>query len=83
MSLEFRVEKLESSHQNLDHAVRGLIKIVGGTHEVVILILKEQMEFRKQVEHRFVEVYRRFDHQDKRFDKIVETLVQIVSLLSK
>ncbi len=48
MSLESRVDMLESKHHSLDYTLRDLIRVVGATHEVVALILKEQLAMRKE-----------------------------------
>ena len=49
MSLEARVEHLESKFDTLDSSMRELMRVVSGTHEVVGLILKDQMEMRKEL----------------------------------
>ena len=49
MSLEAEVQELRSKHKTLDAAFTDMMKIIGGTHEVVTLILKEQLEMRKEM----------------------------------
>ena len=62
MSLEKRVERLESHFDSLDSAVRSLIKITGETHQ---LVLENQRENRM----RFDLLERRLDQQDRRLDQ--------------
>ena len=80
MSLEARVNAL-------DHAFHENNKLLEATHGVVSLILNEQRE-------KFRKVYERFDNLEQkgdmnqqenrnRFDKIEETLIQIVNHLTK
>ncbi len=49
MSLETEVQELKLNHKTLDAAFHDMMKIIGGTHEVVTLILKEQLEIRKEM----------------------------------
>lgn len=49
MSLEARVTKLEQRQAAMEVAIKDLVKVVAGTHEIVVLILKEQMELRKEL----------------------------------
>ncbi|WP_257283060.1 hypothetical protein [Endozoicomonas sp. SESOKO1] len=58
MSLEARVEKLESHFDSLDSAVRNLIKITGDTHQEILAT-------RQEMRIRFAEQDRRFDQQDR------------------
>lgn len=95
MNPESRLRKVEMDQQSLDHAVRDLMKVVGATHEIVALILREQQEQHRElsefkdevrtqfyrVEQRFEQQDKRFDQQDKRFDKIEEILIQIIGRL--
>ena len=95
MNLESRVQKLELGQEALDHTLQEVMKVVGATHEVVALILKEQQDTRKElsefkgevnarfqrVEQRFDQQDKRFDQQDARFDKIEEILIQIIGRL--
>ena len=46
MNLENRVRSLEAKQKSLDTAFREMMKVIAGTHEVVGLILKEQLEMR-------------------------------------
>ncbi|MGI9283606.1 MAG: hypothetical protein ACR2PX_28860 [Endozoicomonas sp.] len=48
MSLEADVQELRSKQNTLDAAFTNMMKVIGGTHEVVTLILKEQLEMRKE-----------------------------------
>ncbi len=73
MSLEYRVEKLESHFESLDNAVHRLIEITGETQKIV---LENQRENRLMFERqdRKIEAYqsenrKRFDQHDKRFDQ--------------
>ena len=94
MSLEGRVKSLEDKYDALDHAFRENNKILEATHGVVSLILNEQREQYKDLkkemaassehlEKEIAALNARLDKQDKRSDKIEETLIQIVNLLSK
>ncbi|MGI9276032.1 MAG: hypothetical protein ACR2PT_14470 [Endozoicomonas sp.] len=76
MSLEARVQTLEDRQSEWD-------KILTGIEGTVALILKEQMEFRKQAEQRFEQIDKRFEQVEKRFDKIEEILVIVVNRLPK
>ncbi len=49
MGLESGVQPFENKHESLDYAVREMMKVVAGTHEVVTLILREQLEVRKDL----------------------------------
>ncbi len=73
MSLELRVERLESHFESLDNAVHRLIEITGETQKIV---LENQRETRLMFERqdRKIEAYqsenrKRFDQHDKRFDQ--------------
>ncbi len=88
MNLESRVQKLEMGQEALDHSLHEMMKVVGATHEVIALILREQQdtrkeltEFKGEVKAQFQRVEQRFDRQDKRFDKIEEILIQIIGRL--
>ena len=74
MSLEARVERLESHFDSLDSAVRNLINITGETHQEILAT-------RQEMRTRFAQQDKRFDQQDKRFDKIEDTLAIIVNHL--
>ena len=78
MSLETEMQELRSEQQTLDHALRELMKVVGGTHEVVTLILKDQLEMRQELR----EIRGNQLENNKRFDKIEELLIQIVNNLA-
>lgn len=65
MSLEARVEQLESHFDSLDSAVRSLIKITAETHQVV---LENQRENRL----RFQQVDQRLDQQDRKIDALTD-----------
>ena len=80
MSLETRVESLESKHENLDAAVREMMKVIGGTHEVVTLILKEQLEMRKEQFEFKREVKAGFKELNSRFDQLELLIRQKVPL---
>ena len=82
MSLEIEVQELKSKHQSLDHIVRDLMRVVGGAHEVVSLILKEQPEIRKELIEFRKETQCTLERQDRRTDKIEELLIQIVNNLA-
>ena len=72
MSLEHRVERLESQFDALDSAVRSLMHIVGETH---------QMMLENQRENRI-----RFDQQDRKIEEVdrkVEVLDEKVEVLAK
>ena len=49
MSLETEMQELRSKQETLDHALQELMKVVGGTHEVVTLVLKDQLEMHKEI----------------------------------
>ena len=86
MGLEQRVEDLEIQQAQWDVVIRG-------THDVVILILKEQRQFerelcdikRKQAEHdeRFDKIDERFEKIDERFEKIDERFEKIDDRFNK
>ncbi|WP_448218326.1 hypothetical protein [Endozoicomonas sp. 2B-B] len=87
MSLEHRVEKLESHFESRDNAVHRFIEITGETQKIV---LENQRENRLMFERQDckIEAYQSenrkgFDQHDKRFDKIEETLAIIVNHLQK
>lgn len=63
MSLEKRVERLESHFDSLDSAVRSLIKITGETHQIVL---------ENQRENRI-----RFDQQDRRMEKMESSITAL------
>ncbi|WP_419836057.1 hypothetical protein [Endozoicomonas atrinae] len=97
MSLEARVRNIESKHDALEHAFRENNKILEATHGVVSLILNEQRAIQKeQGEMKKEQKGMRIELQEmrkemsanqretcKRFDKIEETLIQIVNHLTK
>ena len=58
MSLEQRVERLDSQFDSLDSAVRNLIKITGETHQIIQ---------ENQRENRI-----RFDQQDRKIEHLSE-----------
>ncbi|MTI14615.1 hypothetical protein [Sansalvadorimonas verongulae] len=58
MSLEARVEQLESHFDSLDSAVRSLVKITGETHQEILATRQEMREY--QQENRL-----RFAHHDR------------------
>ncbi|WOG27660.1 hypothetical protein [Endozoicomonas sp. 8E] len=87
MSLEHRVERLESHFESLDKAVPRFVQITGETQKIV---LENQRENRLM----FAQVEKRFDQQDhkieayqsenrERFDNIEETLGMIVNHFQK
>ncbi|WP_257253716.1 MULTISPECIES: hypothetical protein [unclassified Endozoicomonas] len=94
MSLEHRVERLESHFESLDNAVHRLIQITGETQKIMLENQRENRLMFVQIEKRFdqqdrkIEAYQsenrsRFDEHDKRFDKIEDTLTIIVNHLQK
>ncbi|WP_257282187.1 hypothetical protein [Endozoicomonas sp. ISHI1] len=76
MSLEHRVERLESRFESLDNAVHRFVQITGETQKIV---LENQRENRLM----FARIEKRLDEHDKRFDKIEDTLTIIVNHLQK
>ena len=70
MSLEARVEQLESHFDSLDNAVRSLIKITGETHQIV---LENQRENRLK----FQQIEQRFDQQERRADKLESAIAAL------
>ena len=48
MSLEAEVQELRLKHKTLNAAFSDMMRVIGGTHEVVTLILKDQLEMRKE-----------------------------------
>ncbi|KEI70765.1 hypothetical protein [Endozoicomonas elysicola] len=97
MSLEARVKNIESKQDALEHAFRENNKIFEATHGVVSLILNEQRAMQKEQEGMKKELKGMKNEQQamrneisanqretcKRFDKIEETLIQIVNHLAK
>ena len=81
MSLENRVQILESKHQSLDAAFRDLMKVVAGTHEVVTLILKEQLEVRRELREFKEETRNNFQRIDSNFQRIDNNFEQIELLI--
>ena len=71
MSLEVRVEQLESHFDSLDSAVRSLIKITGDTHQIV---LDNQRENRL----RFQQIEQRFDQQDREITELRSSLAALI-----
>ena len=66
MSLEQRVEALETWQAQMDVVIRG-------THDTVILILKEQRQLERRlcdIETKLVEHDDRFDRLEERIDKL-------------
>lgn len=79
MSLEQRVQRLESHFDSLDGAVRSLIKITGETHKIIL-------ENQKENRLRFQQIERRLDMQDKEIAALkadVSVLKSDVSALTK
>lgn len=70
MSLEARVDALESRHDALEATVREHLKITEATHGVVSLMLKEQRENKAEVNARLDKIETRLDQHDQRFDAI-------------
>ena len=83
MSLEARVKNIESNHDALEHAFRENNKILEATHGVVSLILNEQRAMQKEQEDMKKKMAANQRETCKRFDKIEETLIQIVNHLAK
>ena len=65
MSLEARVEQLESHFDSLDSAVRSLIKITGETHQIVLENQRENRLRFQQIDQRFQQIDQRLDQQDR------------------
>lgn len=49
MTIEARVLTLESKCETLDFSLRELMKMLGATHEVVTMLLKEQLDMKKEM----------------------------------
>ena len=78
MPLESRLSKVESKQRIQDDCFERMVSVIDGTHEVVSLVLKEQVETRKDI----ASLTTRFDQQDRRIEKIEELLIQIVNNLA-
>lgn len=72
------MQELRSKQKALDHALQELMKVVGGTHEVVTLILKDQLEAHKEMR----EMRQEIKQQSTRCEKMEELLIQIVNNLA-
>ncbi|MGI9274957.1 MAG: hypothetical protein ACR2PT_08940 [Endozoicomonas sp.] len=94
MSLESQLLNLKAKQSSLDEAFHEFHKIVQGTQDVVALTLKEQREYFGKTDYRLNtlahsinnlenSMSERFLQQDRRLDKIEETLIQIVNHLIK
>ncbi|MGI9283395.1 MAG: hypothetical protein ACR2PX_27705 [Endozoicomonas sp.] len=75
MSLEARVEALEENRVHWD-------KMLTGIEGTVALILKEQMEQKKEIDLLKEENNKRFNNIEGRFNKVEELLIQIVNNLA-
>ena len=82
MSVEAEMQELRSKQQTLDHALQELMKVVAGTHEVVTLILKDQLEMRQEMRTELVEIKAFMKQKNKRSDTTEELLIQIVNNLA-
>ena len=89
MSLEARVESLESHFDSLDSAVRSLVKITGETHQIILenqrenRLLFQQIELRlSQQDHVIATNQRenldRFKQIDDRFDQLELLIRQLL-----
>ena len=76
------MQELRSKQQTLDHALQELMKVVAGTHEVVTLILKDQLEMRQEMRTELVDIKKFMQQQNKRSDTTEELLIQIVNNLA-
>ena len=56
MSLEKRVEQLESHFDSLDSAVRSLIKITADTHREILATRQEMREYQQENRLRFAQL---------------------------
>ena len=72
MGLEQRVEDLEIQQAQWDVVIRG-------THDVVILILKEQ----RQLERKFINLEERFDRLEERMENMEKRLDDRIDRLEK
>lgn len=74
MSLEQRVEALEIWQAQMDVVIRG-------THDTVVLILKEQRQLERKVddlERKLAEHDKRFDQLEKKFDDRLDKLERLI-----
>ena len=81
MSLEQRVEALEIWQAQMDIVIRG-------THDTVVLILKEQRQLERKVgdldrrigglEQKLAEHDKRFDQLEKKFDERIDKLERLI-----
>ncbi len=55
MSLEVRIEQLESHFDSLDSAVRSLIEITGDTHQEILATRREMREYQQENRLRFAQ----------------------------
>ena len=76
------MQELRWKQQTLDHALQELMKVVGGTHEVVTLILKDQLEMRKEMRTELVGIKKFMQQKNNRSDTTEELLIQIVKNLA-
>ena len=76
------MQELRSKQQTLDHALQELMKVIAGTHEVVTLILKDQLEMRQEMRAELAEIKNFMRQQNKRSDTTEELLIQIVNNLA-
>lgn len=77
MSLEARLEKVESRTDALESAFRETLTIIEATHGVVSLILKEQRAYKQEVDFRLDKIEKRLDQQDQRSERIENRLDKI------
>ncbi|WP_062270735.1 hypothetical protein [Endozoicomonas arenosclerae] len=73
MSLEARVQQLEIKQRLQDDCLGRVIQVIDGTHEVVSLILKEQIETRKDIaaiNTRLDKIESHFSQFGTRFDQL-------------
>ena len=78
MSVEARVELLETHFDSLDSAVRSLIKITGKTHQEILATRLEMRTRFSQQDSEMAELKQHMNKHDKRFDQLELLIRQLL-----